>query len=92
MLAPITACITGLWSGLVIADVSPEAIAIVKNTAFTPLRFGKPKLTFDAPQVVLTFSSSWSLLTKLITCFPAELTAPIGITNGSTTISEYGIP
>ena len=82
----------GSWRGLVIAEVSPAAIAIVKNAAFTPSRLGKPKLTFDAPQVVLTLSSFCKRRTKVITCLTAVLMAPIGITRGSTTISELGMP
>ena len=40
------------------ADVRPDEIAMVRNAALMPLRLGSPKLTLDAPQVVLTCSSS----------------------------------
>ena len=45
--------IWGTW-WLVIAEVIPAPIAIVKNAALMPLRLGSPKLTLEAPQVVLT--------------------------------------
>ena len=57
-----------------------------------PLRCGRPKLTFDAPQVVLTSSSVRSRRTRRITCTPVWLMAPIGITSGSTTMSQAGMP
>ena len=44
-------------SGFVIADVRPAPIAMVRNALLMPSRFGRPKLTLEAPQVVLTFSS-----------------------------------
>ena len=56
--APITAWIVSACNGLVMADVIPAPIAILRKAAFNPCLLGKPKLTFDAPQVVLTFSSS----------------------------------
>jgi len=34
------------------------AIAMVRNALLMPSRFGSPKLIFDAPQDVLTLSSS----------------------------------
>jgi len=76
-----------MCSGLVIAEVSPEAIAIVRNALLMPSRFGKPKLTFDAPQVVFTFNSSRRRRTRRNTCCPAVPMAPIGMTRGSTTMS-----
>ncbi len=90
--APMTALITSMCMGLVIAEVSPAAIAMVKNALLMPSRFGKPKLTFDAPQEVLTLSSSRSRRTRRMTCTPAWLIAPIGMTKGSTTTSLAGIP
>ena len=57
-----------------------------------PSRFGRPKLTLDAPQVVFTLSSSRSRRTSRITCTPAWLMAPIGMTSGSTTTSLRGMP
>ncbi len=48
------------WSGLVIAEVRPDAIAIGRKAAFSAGRFGSPKLTLDAPHVVFTPSSSRS--------------------------------
>ena len=67
------------------ADVMPAPMAMVRNAPLMPLRLGRPKLILDAPQVVLTFSSSRSRLTMCMTCLPAILIAPIGITRGSTT-------
>ena len=52
--AAMIAWIISRCSGLVIADVSPAPIAIARKAAFSPVRFGRPKLTFDAPQVVFT--------------------------------------
>ena len=40
-----------------IADVIPEAIAMLRNVPVIWLRAGKPKLTFDAPHVV--FHPGW---------------------------------
>ena len=40
-----------------IAEVIPAAIAMVRNALLMPSRFGRPKLTFEAPQEVLTLSS-----------------------------------
>ena len=57
-----------------------------------PWELPRPKLTFDAPQVVLTCSSSRSRRTRCMTCLPAALTAPIGMTSGSTTTSSRGMP
>ena len=41
-------------------------------------RLGKPKLTLDAPQVVLTFNSSRRRRTRAKTCLPAVPMAPMG--------------
>ncbi len=90
--APMIALMTSSCIGLVIAEVIPDPIAIVRNAALMPLRFGSPKLTFDAPQEVLTLSSVRNRCTKRITCTPAWLIAPIGITSGSTTTSQDGMP
>ena len=79
-------------SGFVIADVMPDAMAMVRKPLLMPSRAGRPKLMFEAPQVVLTLSSSRRRLTSRITCTPAWLIAPIGITSGSTTTSEAGMP
>jgi hypothetical protein len=40
------------------AEVKPAPIAMARNDEFNPLRFGNPKLKFDAPHVVLTPNSS----------------------------------
>ena len=74
------------------AEVMPLEIAIARNAAFRPLRLGRPKLRFDAPQVVFTFSSVRSLRTSSMTWTPALLIAPIGITSGSTMTSLAGMP
>src|SRR5688572_3671348 len=83
--APMQAWIVSTCSGFVIAEVRPEAIAMVRKALLMPPRFGRPKLTVEAPQVVLTFSSSCSRRTSRMTWAPAWLIAPIGITSGSTT-------
>jgi hypothetical protein len=57
-----------------------------------PARCGNPKLTFDAPQVELTFSSSRSRPRMRKTWRPAVGIAPIGISSGSTTMSSLGMP
>ncbi len=58
--AAFTAWSISGWSGLVIADVRPDAIAIGRKAAFRAGRFGSPKLTLDAPHVEFTPSSSRS--------------------------------
>ena len=58
--------ITSECSGLVMAEVMPAPIAIVKKVALIPSRFGNPKLTFDAPHVELTFNSSCILLAEIL--------------------------
>ena len=74
------------------AEVRPALMAMVRNALLTPLRFGNPKLTLEAPQVLLTFSSSRRRRTMCMTCRPAWLMAPMGITSGSTTTSLWGMP
>ena len=90
--AAITAARTSVCSGLVIADVIPDAIAMVRNAPFSVFRFGRPKLTFDAPHVEFTPSSSCRRRTSANTCRPAVPIAPIGITSGSTTMSSLAMP
>ena len=53
----MTASMTSLCMGFVIAEVIPCEIAIDRNAPLTPSRLGSPKLILDAPQVVLHFSS-----------------------------------
>ena len=79
-------------SGFVIAEVSPEAIAIGRKAALIPSRFGRPKLTLEAPQVVFTLSSSRSRRSRWKTCRPAVAIAPTGMSSGSTTTSSRGMP
>ena len=62
--AAMTQALTSGISGLVIAEVIPAAMAIGRKAALMPSRFGSPKLTFEAPQVVLTLSSSRSRRTS----------------------------
>ena len=38
------------------AEVNPDAIAMVRNALLMPSRLGKPKLTLEAPHVVFTFN------------------------------------
>ena len=74
------------------AEVIPAPMAQAIKVQLTPLRFGRPKLKFEAPQVVLTFNSVRKRWTSSITWRPEVLIAPTGITKGSTTTSEAGIP
>src|SRR3954451_17773446 len=90
--AAMTDALTSGISGFVIAEVIPAAMAIGRNAPLMPSRFGRPKLTFDAPQVVLTRSSSRRRRTSWKTCWPACDSAPMGMTSGSTTMSERGMP
>src|SRR5262249_34410300 len=90
--AAFTALSISVCKGLVIADVSPEAIAIGRKAAFSAGRFGNPKLTFEAPHVELTPSSSRRRRRILKTCCPAFPSRPIGMTSGSTTTSSFGMP
>ena len=83
---------TGNATGFMIAEVIPAVIAIGKKALFIPCLFGSPNEIFEAPHVVLTPNSSRNLRTSANTCNPAVPMAPIGITNGSTTISCAGIP
>ena len=90
--AAMTAWRTSACSGLVMADVIPDAMAMARNAPLIPLRFGRPKEMFEAPQVVFTPSSSCSRRTSAKTCRPAPPMAPMGMTSGSTTMSEAGMP
>ena len=90
--AALTAFISSERVGFIIALVIPADIAIGRNVAFIECLFGKPNEIFDAPQVVFTLSSILSRFTSSKTCLPAVAIAPIGITNGSTTMSLAGIP
>ena len=90
--AAITADFTSGCSGLMIADVIPAPMAMARNVPVTTCRLGRPKLMFDAPQVVFTLSSSRSRRIRLNACWPAWPRAPIGITSGSTTTSADGMP
>ena len=53
------------------AEVIPAPIAMVRKAALIPLRLGNPKLTLEAPQVVLTLSYSRRRRTRAMTCTPA---------------------
>jgi len=90
--AAMIAALTSAASGFVIAEVSPAVIAIGRNAALIRSRSGMPKLTLLAPQVVLTPSSSRRRRTSRNTCCPAEAIAPIGMTSGSTMMSDRGMP
>ena len=70
-----------------IAEVMPARLAMERKAAFRPWRLGRPKLTFDAPQVLLTLSSSFSRRSRWKADLPALPKAPIGMTRGSTTMS-----
>ena len=70
----------------------PGAIAMVRNAALMPSRFGSPKLMFEAPQEVFTLSSVAQAVDQPHHLHPGLLIAPIGITSGSTTTSLAGMP
>ena len=55
-------------SGFMIAEVMPAPIIIGRKPALRPRRFGRPKEKLEAPQVVLTFSSSRRRRIRRITC------------------------
>src|ERR1700724_1186756 len=55
--APMQALMTSTCSGLVMAEVIPAPMAIVRNALLMPSRFGRPKLMYEAPQDVFTLSS-----------------------------------
>ena len=63
-----------------------------RKAALMPWRLGRPKEMLEAPQVVLTPSSSRRRRTRAKTCRPAVAMAPIGMTRGSTTMSWAGMP
>ena len=63
-----------------------------RKAALMPWRLGRPKEMLEAPQVVLTPSSSRRRRTRAKTCRPAVAMAPIGMTSGSTTMSWAGMP
>ena len=67
-------------------------MAMARNVPVMWLRLGRPKLTLEAPQVVLTPSSSRSRRTRRKTCWPAVPMAPMGMTSGSTTMSAAAMP
>ena len=74
------------------AEVMPAPITMARKLELSPCRFGRPKLMLEAPQVVLTFSSVRRRRIRWNTALPAWPSAPIGITSGSTTMSECGMP
>ena len=90
--APMHALTISRCIGFMIAEVSPAPIAMVRKVALMPSRAGSPKLTLEAPQVVLTLSSFFRRRSRCMTCTPAWLIAPIGMTSGSTTMSLAGMP
>jgi len=74
------------------AEVMPAPISMERKEALRPCRLGSPKLKLEAPQVVLTFSSSRKRRIRWNTLRPAWFKAPTGMTSGSTTMSEWGMP
>ena len=88
----MTAVRTPSDTGFVMAEVRPEAMAMLRNAPLMPSRLGRPKLTFEAPHVELTFSSSRNRPRIRNTWRPAPASAPIGISSGSTTMSSRGMP
>ena len=75
-----------------IAEVMPAPAAIARKAALRPWRLGRPKLTLEAPQVVLTLSSSRRRRIRWKADLPALPRAPIGMTSGSTTMSSGLMP
>ena len=75
-----------------IALVRPCDCAIERNAAPSVLRLGRPKAVFDAPQVVLTPSSSRMRRTASTNIVTAVGIAPTGIASGSMTTSSGLMP
>ena len=75
-----------------IALVSPAAIAIGRNAAFSTCRWGSPNETFDAPRHMFTPSSSRIRLIVLSVVVTASVSAPTVIASGSMTMSSGAIP
>ena len=61
------ALMTSTCIGLVIAEVMPAPMAMVRNALLMPSRYGRPKLMFEAPHDVLTLSSVRSRCTRRMT-------------------------
>jgi len=57
-----------VFPGFMIAEVIPAPIAMLRKVALMPSRAGRPKLTFEAPQVVFTLSSFFSRPSRRNTC------------------------
>ena len=75
-----------------IALVSPAAIAIGRNAAFSTWRSGRPNETFDAPRHMFTPSSSRIRRIVASVVVTASVSAPTVIASGSITTSCAGIP
>ncbi len=75
-----------------IALVSPWLCAIARNVAPSAWRPGIANDVFEAPQVVLTPSSSRSRCSVSTNAVTARGSAPIGIASGSMITSSGGIP
>ena len=75
-----------------IALVSPAAIAMGRNAAFSAWRWGSPKETFEAPRHMFTPSSSRISEIVLSVVVTASVSAPTVMASGSITTSSGGIP
>ena len=75
-----------------IAEVMPAPMAMVRKAALRRCRLGRPKLMFEAPQVVLHPNSSRMRRMIANAWRPAPPMAPIGMTSGSITTSWWGMP
>jgi hypothetical protein len=75
-----------------IALVSPAAIAIGRNAAFSACRSGSPKDTLDAPRHMFTPSSSRIRLIVSSVVRTADGSAPTVMASGSMTTSSRAMP
>ena len=83
---------TQTFAVLMIALVSPAAIAIGRNAAFSACRSGSPNDTFDAPSDMFTprFSRISRIASSVIVT--ASVAAPTVIASGSIRTSSGGMP
>src|SRR5581483_11870253 len=87
-----TASTTSVGRASIIALVSPWLAAIARNDPPSVSRPGRPNDVFEAPQVVLTPSSSRNSLSVSTNSVTARGSAPTGIASGSMITSSGGMP
>lgn len=90
--AAITIVFTSGWSGFMIAEVIPLEIAIARKVPVMWFSVGRPKLTFDAPQVGVHLELVAQAAQEVEHLLAVVPMAPIGMTSGSTTMSLAGMP